>query len=807
MAEAGLGGVEVAYVYPLAPATTDFGSEQFLSDLRFAAERAHELGLRFDLTLGSGWSFGGPHISSEFAARQLHWERREVGPGPLRVPVASAWPGDDLVAAYVGDGSLQEEPAAYQQLTIVDGQLIIEVGNGPRVVLLGYARLTGQNVKRAAAGAEGPVLDHYSAAATQTHLRAVGDPLLDAVPAQMLGSVFCDSLEVYGADWTPSLPGEFSRRRGYDVLPVLYRLAVDGPEAAQLRADYHRTLSDLYEENFVAVCQQWAARRGVPFRIQSYGAPPATVSSYRFADLFEGEGWGWREITQTRWASSAAHLYGRPVVSAEVWTWVHSPSFRATPLDLKGEAHDHLLNGINQFIGHGWPYSPADAPRLGWFFYAAGALDDRNPWWPAMPELTGYLTSLCWLLRQGEPVADVAVYVPNDDLFAIMGRPQAGSLDTWREAHRRIPGVIPATIRTGGLDYDLIDDEALTVTPPDRYRTVIVPATTMIVEATATWLNKVVAAGCAVIMIDSTVELAGALAVDTAGLADALAATAAPDLTILPVTPEIGFVHRRYADIEIYAVINTGPMMRTFNISPRTDLRSYEQWDALAGKVLRAGAVGEGIELTLHPYQAALVILTDEPVRQVSAKFRPEHRTSPGGPWQVTYGSEPQQPVDLRHIWEDEPDRRHYSGAASYTTSIELDAVDGPMWIDFGDSEVFDGDTTEHGLVGPSYRVAARSPVGEVAQVQVNGVNCGLAWTPPHRVEISSAVRRGTNEIKIIVYNTAANALAADEHIRQLAAASEARYGRRFRMQNLDQAMVTVRSGLLQVPTLVQSAD
>jgi hypothetical protein len=482
------------------------------------------------------------------------------------------------------EGSLQEQPASYQRLPVVDDQLIIEVGNGPRVVLLGYTRFTGQNVKRAAAGAEGPVLDHYSAAATQAHLQAVGDPMLDAVQAQLVGSIFCDSLEVYGADWTPSLPAEFARRRGYDVLPVLYRLAVDGPEAAQLRTDYHRTLSELYEENFVAVCQRWAARRGVPFRIQSYGAPPATVSSYRFADLFEGEGWGWREITQTRWASSAAHLYGRQVVSAEVWTWVHSPSFRATPLDLKGEAHDHLLNGINQFIGHGWPYSPADAPGLGWFFYAAGALDDRNPWWPAMPELTRYLTSLCWLLRQGKPVADIAVYVPNDDLFAIMGRPQAGSLDTWREAHRRIPGTVPATIRAGGLDYDLIDDEGLTVTPPDRYRTVIVPATTMIMEATATWLNKVIAAGSAVIMIDSTVELPGALAVNTAELADALVATTAPDLRISPPIPEIGFVHRRYADLEIYVVINTGPTRRTFDVSPRTNLRSYQQWDALSAK-------------------------------------------------------------------------------------------------------------------------------------------------------------------------------------------------------------------------------
>ena len=89
----------------------------------------------------------------------------------------------------------------------------------------------------------------------------------------------------------------------------------------------------------------------------------------------------------------------------------------------------------------------------------------------------------------------------------------------------------------------------------------------------------------------------------------------------------------------------------------------------------------------------------------------------------------------------------------------------------------------------------------------MNGVNCGLVWAPPYRVEISNAVCRGTNEIKIIVYNTAANALAVDDHITQLAAEGEARYGRRFRMQDLDQAMATVRSGLLQVPTLVQSAD
>jgi hypothetical protein len=42
--------------------------------------------------------------------------------------------------------------------------------------------------------------------------------------------------------------------------------------------------------------------------------------------------------------------------------------------------------------------------------------------------------------------------------------------------------------------------------------------------------------------------------------------------------------------------------------------------------------------------------------------------------------------------------------------------------------------------------------------------------------------------------------------LKRLAAEREARYGRRFRMQDLDQAMVTVQSGLLQVPSLVLSA-
>ncbi|HET8915713.1 MAG TPA: glycosyl hydrolase, partial [Propionibacteriaceae bacterium] len=688
-------------------------------------------------------------------------------------------------------------------------------GNGTRQVLLAYARRTGQTVKRATVGSEGPVLDHYSAAAVEAHLRWAGDQMLDAVPAELVGSVFCDSLEVYGADWTPALSEEFARRRGYPLIPVLYQLAVDGPDAAQVRADYHHTLAELYQENFVAVVQRWATSRGVSFRIQSYGTPPATISSYRFSDMFEGEGWGWKEITQTRWASSAGHLYGRDLVSAEIWTWVHSPSFRATPLDLKGEAHEHLLNGINQLIGHGWPYSPADAPGLGWFFYAAGAIDDRNPWWPAMPRLNAYLSRLCWLMRQGEPVADVAVYVPNEDLFAVMGRAVGGSLDTWREASRRIGAEIPAAIRLAGLDYDLIDDDALAIIPPDRYRVVVVPASTMILDATATWLDNVSAAGGSVILIDSTGLVPGGVVVAVEGLSDALLAAVDPDLGISPRTADIGFVHRRSAGADIYFVANTGPQDRAFRITARGNSTSYEEWDATSGEVVRAGTATDRIEVALHPYQATLIIMIDdEPASQaeiMSAEptLMQSRRIRLDNSWQVALAGEPPQPVHLPHVWEDQPGRRHYSGAATYTTRCELGDLppEAKVVIDFGDcSATHAADQDSAGLVGPSYQVAVTGPVGEIAEIGVNGVDCGIVWDPPYRVDITGAARSGWNEFKITVRNTAANALAADQHIVELAAQSEERYGRRFRMQDLDRAMASVRSGLLSVPTIAVSA-
>ncbi|EWS82438.1 hypothetical protein BF93_10630 [Brachybacterium phenoliresistens] len=801
MAAAGIGGAEVAFVYPLRETTTPFLSPAHREALAHAARTARELGLRFDVTLGSGWSYGGGHIGPEHAARRLHWERRDIGLESLAVPLDGGWPGDELVAAYLGEGA---DAADWQLLPRTGGTLTIPPGRGPRRVLLAWSRPTGQQVKRAAAGAEGPVLDHFSAAATRRHLDVVGTALLDAVPAELIGSVFSDSLEVYGADWTPRLPEEFRRRRGYDLLPVL-PLVLDGAritgegadvDPARLRIDLGRTRSELVEDGFVATCQEWAREHGVRFRLQGYGEPPIELSTNRLVDLIEGEGVGWKGLPQTRWATSAAHLDGRDDVSTEIWTWVHSPSFRATPLDLKGEAHEHLLLGSTHFVGHGWPYSPPDAPGLGWVFYAAGALDDRNPWWPAMPELTRYLTGLCWLLRQGRGVADVKIYVPADDVRV----ENPGPLDLWRAVAARIGPDIPAAIRENGYDLDLVDDRALETLDPAEVPILVLPGTRRLPADTAHRIAAIRAAGGAVLAVAASgttppagpaegpqpmAELATAH-VPEGGLAAALHAALAPDLALDGDGGEIGVVHRRLEDGDVYFVANTGPRTRTLSLRPRDEHAAYEAWDPATGH--RRPVDLSAVEL--HPY-AAIVLAGADAVENAAARAETlaPARPDTGDTAPVAHRRE-RVGLRLTEVAE------HVHEAA-----LEID----PAWLRPGAGVVLDlGPCTPAPAPADAhgYRAEVHGPVREIAVVRLDGVQVGVLWDAPFRLDLTEHLRAGTSTLRLEVHGTAAAALAADPHLDETVAGARRASGDRFTLQDLDRALDEHAVGLRESPVL-----
>jgi len=466
MKQGGFGGFELQPTYPLTlddkiPGVTNlkFLSPEFLDAVGFVAAKAKEMGLRMDLTLGSGWPYGGSMISIDDAAGRLRFQRLPISAGQSSVEPQQLREGDAVIAAFAGD-SLQQIPLKDGAAELPATQPSSAEGfASANQVTFFVSSHTGMKVKRPAFGAEGYVLDHQTASAVQTFIQSIAEPELAACGSNRPYAIFCDSLESYGEDWTEHFLDEFQKRRGYDLRPLLPALVVDiGPKTLEIRHDWGKTLTELFNDNFVKQLRAFADKHGTRFRIQAYGTPSAALYSYVNANLPEGEGYQWHDYRATRYAASACHLLGVPVCSSETFTWIHSPVFRATPLDIKAEADLHFLQGVNQIICHGWPYTPAPVAFPGWSFYAAGVFDDQNPWYIVMPDVTRYLQRVSFMLRQGSPANDIALYLPNDDAWAKFTPGKVALTDIVGEC---IGHKIVGQILDAGYNLDFFDDGML----------------------------------------------------------------------------------------------------------------------------------------------------------------------------------------------------------------------------------------------------------------------------------------------------------------------------------------------------------
>ncbi len=780
MKQGGIGGVEVQAVYPLALDDPSSGfhnfpylSDEFMDALRFTRHVTTELGMRMDVTLGSGWPFGGGSIRVTEASSELRTVRVAVPAGATSIAAPATGAGEKILAAFVGG---RQVPLTREH----DGRIAIDASSaGPREASFFVASRTGQQVKRAASGAEGFVLDHYSRAAVQRYLDTTGARFAAAFAPQPPYAIFSDSLEVYNADWTADFLEQFEKRRGYALTPHLPALVDDaGPETAAIRHDFGQTLTELVNENYLTTIRAWAARHGVKFRSQTYGYPPAGLSSNALVDLPEGEGSRWREFCESRWAASASHLYGRKVTSSETWTWLHSPAYRATPLDMKAEADRHFLQGINQLIGHGWPYSPPEAGEPGWEFYAAAAFSDHNPWWIVMPELTKYFQRVSTLLRQGEPANDVALYLPTDDAWAKF---KAGPVSLNRTMAALLgPDVIPA-ILDAGYNFDFIDDEAIEASKLP-YGAIVVPHIERMSAATLRRLEAYTKRGGALIatlrapstapgFVDAARRSAEVAALsrrvfaghvvsdEKAGLAAALHAAIGPDVALDPPSPEVGFIHRKLADADVYFLANTGNTPHTARVAFRARTEHAEAWDPFTGAT---AATGVHEPTTFAPYESRVIVFTHQAtVAPAPGASGPERTLDASGGWHVEFPAL-DLAVDMRnlHSWADDEPTRYYSGTAIYTKTVDVPAsflaAASVVALDFGDGHPVAGQPSRE----PGMRALYEGPVREAAVVSVNGNVAGSVWRPPYRVEIGPLLRAGANRIRVEVANTAINGMA-----------------------------------------------
>lgn len=858
MKAGGIGGVEVQPVYPLLPDDPKTGhknlpylSDEFIEMLGFAAQKAKELDMRFDLTLGSGWSFGGAKTPITEAAGQLRVERVKVEAGVQRVPLPSIIPAEKILAVFyraippAAIGPTETFPGdPWHELSDIHDSSAWLGSMSHRVeVMFFISGKSGMQVKRPSVGAEGYVLNHLDKPSVDNYLKVTGDRLFQAFEkSQVPYSIFCDSLEVYNQDWTDDLLTEFQRRRGYDLKPYLPALVADaGPTEAMsnpkmiadIRYDWGRTITELFNERFMVPMQTWSKKNGTKFRIQGYGLPPAAISSNKWADISDGEGAQWKVVRAARWASSANHIYGRNITSSETWTWLHSPVFRATPLDLKAEADIHFLQGINQLIGHGWGYTPPGVEYPGWRFYAAGAYSEQNPWWIVMPDLAKYLQRTSYLLRQGTPQNDVALYLPNADAYASFTAGKLHLIDIERDmvGEKLMPAIFEA-----GYNLDFFDDEMLKATATverghlswgtSKHRIVVLPGIERMPLDSLKKLEAFVRDGGTLIATRQIPRIAPGLKATEAkqsefrsilgrlflsqnapaklvardeDIRDALRSSLTADAEILPSAADFGFVHRKTADADIYFVANTGNQKRQTQIRFRSAGRA-EVWDALTGKATVADVQlstpnATAIKIDFEPYQSRVFIIARG--ASVSGKTAvadaPISTVELNRNWQIAYGNDAPRPMGDLLSWTDNEATRYFSGTATYQTTFEMSPesvqADNSAILDFGEGKALEVLGTRNGM-----QTWYEPPIREAAVIYVNGQRAGSLWCPPYKMEISNLLKPGRNELKIEVANTALNYMAGrklpDYKLLNL------RYGERFQPQDMDK-IEPITSGLI----------
>lgn len=219
----------------------------------------------------------------------------------------------------------------------------------------------------------------------------------------------------------------------------------------------------------------------------------------------------------------------------------------------------------------------------------------------------------------------------------------------------------------------------------------------------------------------------------------------------------IAWTHRRTGDADIYFISNQQAQQRIIQLSLRVKNKLPEIWNPVTGETTVAGkwqctASRTLLPLLLEPNGSLFVVLRKPAAGKASGKGRnwPEFTAlqTINGPWQVQFDTAaggPVAPVLFSQLadWSKQTNDsiRYYSGTALYRTTIRWNAkkAAGPsIWLQLGE-------------------------VNNMASVQVNGVDCGVAWTAPYRVNIGRALRPGVNELSIAVTNTWANRLTGDQ--------------------------------------------
>lgn len=273
-------------------------------------------------------------------------------------------------------------------------------------------------------GGKGLECDKFSAEAIKLQFdHWFGEAIRQAGPglaSQVLKIFHVDSWECGSQNWSPVFRQEFKKRRGYDLLrwlPAMTGVPIASADSSErFLHDVRETINELLHDEFYQIMKDEAHRHGCQFSAECVA--PTFVSDgmyhYNEADIPMGEFW-LRSPTHDKPndiadAISGAHIYGKPIVQAEAFTELRE-AWDEYPGMLKTLQDRNYALGINRMVFHVFVHNPWLDRKPGMTLGGVGTFLQRDQtWWPQAKAWVDYTGRCQWLLQQGRPVADIAVF-------------------------------------------------------------------------------------------------------------------------------------------------------------------------------------------------------------------------------------------------------------------------------------------------------------------------------------------------------------------------------------------------------------
>lgn len=608
-------------------------SEGYFDLIKFAVEQAKQRGMVI-------WMIDECKYPSGFAGGKFSKERPDLRMQGLdifrRIEVTSGQSINETVSKDVLSAvAVKKENGDCLLLNIVQGQLQWTAPEGNWQVLLVRHKFRTSVTRAGNNPTHGKdtlnsLCDYLNPVATRQFIEFTHEQYKKHVGSEF-GTTFLgfrgDEPDYGFVPWTPALPDEFLKKKGYDVRPWVAAFLVKNPTDSMLRvkADYWDVWSELFGENFFKVQAEWCAANKLSYMVHLNHEDQMMALAQSGGDFFKdlrsvqipGIDAIWNQIWPgttadfPKYASSVAHVYGHQKAMSESFA-----AYRTPPsVDQAKWVTDHqLARGINLFEWMYWPASTrGDGTPKGWF-------GDSK-----FPQVAQYTNRVSYLLSNGIPAANIAVYYPTESEWLGSQKADSSTLKLCQ------------MLLESQHDFDFVDSYAISKIleikgkrlvnrSGQSYQTVLVPWVKVMSESVLDQLRKFAESGGTVIFTDDKPSLVSGHSFRNAGNTynfekftfdktdQAIGRLQQPDFKTEKSIPEIKYNHRKFSDGDLYFIFNEGDQTveTDLTLSGKGNVRL---WDAVSGDIREIKQATNhnrqvGLHLDLASWETKIVVIS-----------------------------------------------------------------------------------------------------------------------------------------------------------------------------------------------------